>query len=220
MVKVIDEVYETGLTRRDGSMLSLFLDSFQRHFGKALALNHPMSKDDLAVMLVLSCIDLRIRLERRLKTVAGLARLDPDLRMAVTLFPKGRDLVRGLKRRPNIELVDAVEAARARRLSLDAKFAINVTPTYTTCVTERVSNAMLLGACVISDKNSYLAERFGEGREILFMDDCDPTGLAPYFRERLDEAQAIADAGRRKALTEFATGNLADDLLEVMRGAL
>lgn len=79
---------------------------------------------------------------------------------------------------------------------------------------------MLLGCCVISDKNSYLAGRFAEGREILFMDDCDAAGLAPYFRERLDEAQAIAEAGRRKALTEFVTANFADDLIEVMRGAM
>lgn len=220
MVKVIDEVYETGRTLRDGSLLSLFLDSFQRNLGKPLTLNRPMSKNDLAAMLVLSCIDLRIRLDRRLKTLAGLARLDPALRMVVTLEPKNRSKMPDLERRPNIELVGGVEAARARRLSLDAKFAINVTPTYTTCVTERVSNAMLLGACVISDKNSYLAERFGEGREILFMDDCDPSGLQPYFHERLDEAQAIAEAGRQKALTEFDVGNLADDLIAVMRAAL
>jgi hypothetical protein len=179
-----------------------------------------MSKADLAVMLVLSCVDLRIRLDRRVKTVAGLARLDPDLRVVITLNPKNRSLVPGLEQRPNIELVGGVDAAHARRLFLDSKFAVNVTPTYTTCVTERVSNAMLLGACVISDKNSYLAGRFAEGGEILFMDDCDAAGLAPYFRERLDDAQAMAEAGRRKALTEFATANFADDLIAVMRGAL
>ncbi|MEO3427677.1 glycosyltransferase [Pelagibius sp. CAU 1746] len=97
-----------------------------------------------------------------------------------------------------------------------------MTPTYTATafVTERVSNAMLLGCCVISDKNSHLAGRFAEGRELLFMDDCDPSALAPYFRERLDGAQAIAEAGRHKALTEFATANLADDLIEVMQEAL
>lgn len=137
MVKVIDEVYETGLTLRDGSMLRLFLDSFQRNFGKALTLSHPMSKTDLAVMLVLSCVDLRIRFDRRVKTVAGLARLDPDLRMVVTLNPKSRSLVPALEQRPNIELLGNVKAERARQLFLDARFAINVTPTYTTCVTER-----------------------------------------------------------------------------------
>ncbi|WP_193366616.1 glycosyltransferase family protein [Pelagibius marinus] len=220
MVKVIDEVYETGLTLRDGSMLTLFLDSCTRHFGEPPRLSHPMSKVDLSVMLVLSCLDLRIRLDRRLNTVAGLARLDPALRIVVTWNPTRRSMIPGLEQRPNIELVGAVEAARARRLFLAAKFAINVTPTYTTVVTERVSNAMLLGACVISDKNSYLAERFGEGKEILFMDDCDPSGLQPYFRERLDDAQAIAEAGRRKALTEFTTANFADDLIAVMRAAL
>ncbi|MEO3427678.1 hypothetical protein AAFN88_02400 [Pelagibius sp. CAU 1746] len=95
MVKVIDEVYGTGLLLRNASILALFLDSFQRHFGTPLILNRPMSQADRAALLVLSCIDLRIRLDRRLKTLAGLARLDPELRMVVTLDPKAGTLCRG-----------------------------------------------------------------------------------------------------------------------------
>lgn len=217
MTQVIDEVYETGLMERDGSMLSLFLDSFQRHIGEPLVLARPMSEANKAVMLVLSCIDLRIRLQRRLKVVQGLAKLDAGLRIVVTMQPGSRTSVPALQDRPNVELVGAVEAARARQLFLGAKFAVNVTPTYTTCVTERVSNAMLLGCCVISDKNGYLAQRFAEGREILFMEDCDPAALQPYFRAKLDDAQTIADRARAKAATDFAVAKLADDLIAVMR---
>ena len=220
LVKVIDEVLEAGLAERDRPILQLFLASFEQHLGKPLSVGNPMSQEDLSVMLVLSCLDLRIRLERRLKVVRALARLDPGLRMVVTLPPKARGDVAGLGERPNIDLVDRVSAARAREIYLDSKFAINVTPTYVTYVTERLSNAMTLGCCVISDKNRYLAELFPEGEEILFMDDCDPAALAPYFREDLDKAQAIADRARRKRTGYFAVGNLADDLIAVMRQAL
>lgn len=220
MVRLIDEVYQTGLTERDGSVLALFLESYQRHFGQPLVLARPWSKADRETMLVLSCVDLRIRLTRRFKAVAGLSRLDPALRILITLPPETRDLLPALRDCPNVELIGAVAAARARQLFLNAKFALNVTPTYTTCVTERVSNAMSLGCCVISDRNSYLAQRFAEGREILFMEDCDPGALSPYFREDLDQAQAIATNGRAKAISDFAPARLADDLIAVMRQAL
>ena len=221
MTKVMDEVFETGVRARDRAMLPLFKDAFERHFGKALAVACPMTQEDLAVMLVLSCIDLRIRLERRREVVRGLARLDPALRIVITLEPEARGgSIAELAGRPNIELLGGIDAARSREIFLDAKFAVNVTPTYLTCVTERVSNAMTLGCCVISDKNRYLAETFPEGEEILFMDGCDAAPLARYFRDDLDRAQAIADRARQKALGAFVPDKAADDLIAVMRRAL
>ncbi|GAB4392625.1 MAG: hypothetical protein Tsb0032_09000 [Kiloniellaceae bacterium] len=220
LVRVIDEVLESGIVERDRPILQLFLGAYERHFGTPFTVSNPMTQEDLGVMLVLSCLDLRIRLERRLKVVRALARLDPDLRMVVTLPPAARGQVPGLTDRRNIELIDRVPAQRARHYYLDAKFAINVTPTYLTYVTERLSNAMTLGCCVISDKNRYLAELFPESEEILFMDDCDPAALAPYFRADLDKAQAIADRARRTRTGYFAVDNLAGDLIGVMRQVL
>ena len=220
MKKVIDEVYETGMAERDRPLLALFLEAFERHFGKPLTMESPMTRGDRAALEVLSCIDTRIRFDRRIKVLRGLARLDPALRIVVTAAPSYRDEIRQLRDRPNIELVGRIEAARARKLFLQSKFAINVQPTYVSFVTERVSNAMALGCCVISDKNRHLATTFSEGREILFLDDLDAGALHRFFRDDLDEAQAIATRGHRRALTEFPVSKLADDLIAVMRKVL
>src|SRR3546814_1585366 len=116
----------------------------------------PMSRHDRAVMEVLSCIDNRIRFDRRIAVLQGLARLDPALRIVVTLSPQDRERIAALKDRPNIELTGRITAARARALFLHSKFAINVAPTYISFVTERVSNAMAFGCCVISDRSCHL----------------------------------------------------------------
>src|SRR3546814_346458 len=150
----------------------------------------PMSQHDRAVMEVHSCIDNRIRFDCRIAVLQGLARLGPALRIVVTLSPSDRAHVPALKDRPHIELTGRITAARARELFLKSKFAINVTPTYVSFVTERVSNAMALGCCVISDRSRHLAATFAEDEEILFMEDCDPRGVSRYFRDDLEIGRA------------------------------
>ena len=220
LVKVIDEVYETGVVERDRSIMTLFLEAIERHFGKSLVISCPMTEGDAAVMEVLSCIDMRIRADRRLKILRNLARLDPSLRIVVTLEPGRRAQLRELQDRPNIELTGWIEAARNREIFLESRFAINVCPTYTTYVTERVPNAMVLGCCVVSDKNRHLASIFAESEEILFMDDCDVSVLSQHLRGDLDRAQAIATRGREKALARFSFTDMADGFLDVMRSTL
>lgn len=220
MTKVIDEVFESGMTERDRPILQLFLDAFGRHLGTPFRIACPMTKADAEHSLVLSCIDLRIRFERRLKVLRGLAQLDPRLRIVVTLAAAARDGIPELRDRANVELIGPVEASRAREIFLQSKFAVNVMPTYVSFVTERVSNAMSLGCCVISDRNNHIARTFAAGEEILFMEDCDPQGLQTYFRDRLDEAEAIAVRGREKARDAFSVTRFADDLLAVMRAAI
>lgn len=220
MKGVIDEVYETGMAERDRPLLRLFLEAYRRAFGEPLTVGCPMTRRDRAVMRVLSCIDNRIRFDRRMRVLRQLAQLDPALRIVVTLAPSAGERLAFLGGRDNIRLTGRIDAASARRLYLDARFAINVSPTYVSFVTERVSNAMALGCCVVSDRNSHIAATFAGGEEILFLDDSGVGGLSAWFGERLDQAQAIATRGRAKALERFAVARQADDLLAIMRAVL
>src|SRR3546814_17900774 len=61
----------------------------------------PMSQHDRAVMEVHSCIDNRIRFDCRIAVLQGLARLDPALRIVVTLSPSDRERIAALKDRPD-----------------------------------------------------------------------------------------------------------------------
>lgn len=220
MAKVIDAVYETGMTTRDRPVMQLFLEAYRHFFGEDLVLATPMSRDDCRKVEVLSCLDNRIRLDRRIKVLRSLARLDLPLKIVTTLDPEDRKRIPEVENNRNVEVIGRIDSLQARRLFLDAKFAINVMPTYVSFVTERVVNAMALGCCVISDRNRHFAETFEAGREILFLDDCEAGGLARYFDTDLAAAQDIAGRGRDKALTGFAVGNYADDLIAVMRKVL
>ncbi len=220
MAKVIDAVYETGITARDRPVMQLFLEAYRRFFGEDLVLATPMSRDDHHKIEVLSCLDNRIRLDRRIKVLRSLARLDLPLKIVATLDREDRKRIPEVENNPRVEVVGRIDSTQARRIFLDAKFAINVMPTYLSFVTERPVNAMALGCCVISDRNRHFAETFEEGREILFLDDCEAEGLARYFDSDLAAAQDIATRGRDKAVTDFAVGNYADDLIAVMRQVL
>ena len=220
LLKLIDEVYETGLAERDRSIMTLFLEAIERRFGKSLVIECPMTEGDAEIMQILSSIDIGIRIDRRLKVLRNLAQLDPSLRIVVTLDPASRAQIPELHDRPNIELTGWVDAERARETFLNSKFAINVCPTYVSFVTERLPNAMAMGCCVVSDKNRHLESTFAEGEEILFMDGCDLAALTPYFRDDLDRAQIIADRARKKALSEFAVSKMADDFLAILGDVL
>jgi len=220
MKQVIDEVYETGLAERDRPLLGLFLDACQRHFGEPLTVACPMTRQDRARLQVLSCIDTRIRFERRIGVLRDLAQLDPALKIVVTMAPADVKRLTFLAGRENIKLTGRIDAARVRRLFLNAKFAVNVSPTYVSFVTERVGNAMALGCCVVSDSNRHLASTFAGGEEILFTGDDGLGALSACFGEDLDRAQAIAFRGREKALERFSVARQADALLSVMRAVL
>src|SRR3546814_10492957 len=108
----------------------------------------PMSQHDRAVMEVHSCIDNRIRFDCRIAVLQGLARLDPALRIVVTLSPSDRAHVPALKDRPHIELTGRITAARARELFLQSKFAINVALTYISFVPESSEERRVGKECV------------------------------------------------------------------------
>ena len=220
MAKVIDEVYQTALPDRDASVMRLFLEVYREHFGETLSISSPMQRADTEKIEVLSCIDNRIRFDRRVKVLRSLAALYLPLKVSGTLGPIDREKIKEVQRNPRVEVIGRVDDARARELFLSAKFAINVMPTYLAFVTERVVNAMVMGCCVISDSNSHLAQTFEDGREILFLDDCSAEGLADYFDAESDKAQAIAERGRAKAREDFSAQHYADDLIGAMREAL
>src|SRR3546814_19690318 len=85
----------------------------------------PMSQHDRAVMEVHSCIDNRIRFDRRIAVLQGLARLDPALRIVVTLSPSARDRLAALKDRPDMELPGRHNAARPPQAFMQYKFPLN-----------------------------------------------------------------------------------------------
>ena len=220
MVRVIDETLEAGVTERDRPIMDIYMQAIQRHFGARFVTRTPLAAGDREILQVLSTVDFRVRTIRRINVVENLARLDPALRIVITIPETMRETMPQLQDRSNIDLIGTVDTARARSLYLQSKFVVNVNPTYVSLMSERVRNAMALGCCVVSDKNSHSAQTFAEGEEILFMEGYDPASVSRYFKDGLDEAQAIAARARRRALSDFPISKLADDIIAVMQDVL
>ncbi|NIA68038.1 glycosyltransferase family 1 protein [Pelagibius litoralis] len=217
MMQVIDESVAAGVADRDRSIMEIFLQAIQRHTGRRFVASFPLEGGDKEILQVLSSVDFKVRTLRRLRVVENLARLDRDLRIVVTIPEAMRDRIPQLQKRPNIELIGKVDVIRAGELYLGSKYVINVNPTYVSLVSERVRNAMAFGCCVISDRSAHIAETFAEGREILFMDEYDPSVLSGHFKEGLEASQAIASSARQRVLADFSVSKLADDIVTVMR---
>lgn len=220
MAEVVDETVEAGLTAQDQPIMEIFIEAIRRHFGSRFVVESPLSEGDKEILFMLSCADFKIRTLRRLNVIDSLARLNPALRIVVTMPEALRDETPALQDRPNVELIGRVDAAEARRLYLDSKYVVNVNPTYVSLVSERVRNAMAHGCCVISDRSAHAAEMFAEGQEILFMEDFDVAPLDDFLLTQTAAAQAIATRARDRVVRDFSIPRLADDIIAVMRAAL
>jgi len=216
MLQVIKEVLEIAMQEVDRPIFDAFRAAMERHYGEPFRVGLPLSRADKEVLVVASCMDIKIRTDRRFQVLKSLAKLDPALRIVVTAAPELQKNTDFLRDCANLEFIGRVDAARARSLYLDSRFAVNVNPTYVSLVSERVRNAMAFGCCVISDRNSHIAEVFAEGEEILFMQGWDLGGLNDILCADSAEAQAIASRGRQRVLSDFSVAQLADDIIAVM----
>ncbi|GAB4392621.1 MAG: hypothetical protein Tsb0032_08980 [Kiloniellaceae bacterium] len=220
MAQVVDETVEEGLVARDRAIMDIFLEAIRRHFGARFQPASPLSEGDREILFMLSCADFKVRTFRRLNVIDSLTRLDPGLRIVITMPDALRADMPSLRERSNIELIGKVDAAEARRLYLDSRYVLNVNPTYVSLVSERVRNAMAYGCCVISDRTAHAARTYTEGEEILFLQGSDVAPLNDQLKQGLERAQAMATRARRRVLEDSTIPRLADDIAAVMEAAL
>jgi spore maturation protein CgeB len=86
---------------------------------------------------------------------------------------------------------------------------------------ERVFSAMLNGALMLSDYNSYLAEIFEEDKEIAFYRWLDLEVLpekTAYLLSHPEKMKEIALKGKRKAEKEHTWKSRAESLLKIVNG--
>lgn len=82
-----------------------------------------------------------------------------------------------------------------------AKVSLNCMPWYKAGCSERVFNSMMNGAVCVTDRSSYLEERFKDGSELVYYDLWNLTQLAydiRYLLNNIEAAQQIAYRGYRE----------------------
>ncbi|WP_029008263.1 glycosyltransferase [Azospirillum halopraeferens] len=98
-----------------------------------------------------------------------------------------------------------------------AKLMINNLPIYRYGATERLFNAQYRGAAVLSERNAYLEETFGDGAGIFLYDPERPDGIGDRIAAILadrDTLFAVAREGHRRTHAHHTIDNRVDAILQ------
>ncbi|HYH23025.1 MAG TPA: glycosyltransferase [Azospirillum sp.] len=97
-----------------------------------------------------------------------------------------------------------------------AKLILNNLPIYRYGATERLFNAQYRGAAVLSERNAFLEERFGEGQGIFLYDPENLDGIKDRIAAILADRQAlfeVAREGHRRTCAEHTIDNRVQSIL-------
>lgn len=90
----------------------------------------------------------------------------------------------------------------AQKAVADAKISVNIMPWFKAGFQERIATAMLSGAVAVTDGSNYILDNFTDGQEMVLYSLKNLEELPvkiKYLLEHLDEAEEIAQRGRKMA---------------------
>ena len=114
---------------------------------------------------------------------------------------------------------EAVYGKDALKVYARTKLSLNVMRWHKDGFTERIANAMLQKALVITDKTAYLENNFTDGEDILLFNLNHLQGIPAQIKELLtceEKRKRIADNGFKKALQQHTWKNRAVKILEMI----
>lgn len=124
-----------------------------------------------------------------------------------------------LRGHPALIRHEAVYGKDALKVYARTKLSLNVMRWHKDGFTERIANAMLQKALVITDKTAYLENNFTDGEDILLFDLNHLQGIPAQIKELLTcerKRKRIADNGFKKALQQHTWKNRAVKILEMI----
>ena len=100
-----------------------------------------------------------------------------------------------------------------------SKIALNTMTWHKDAITERILNAMLQKAAVLTERNPYMEEHFSDGKDVLLYDLDQLSALPELVRSALsDPAQLsrIAQNGYQNALTDHTWDSRAKEFIHIL----
>lgn len=138
-----------------------------------------------------------------------------DQEIHVTVYGGGWELL-GWDDHPYFHRYPFAPAKECISKMQDAKFVLNILPWFKAGTHDRINNAMLAHAVCVTDRSSYLEERFTDGEDLLYVSLEDIGAAAERIKALLREpqrAERIAESGYQKAVLKETWQNRAMDML-------
>jgi hypothetical protein len=121
---------------------------------------------------------------------------------------------------PNVTLKEAVSFDEMEEICCQVRFVLNVQPWTKSGTQERVFNAMLCGAIVVSDGCDYLREQTVDERDLILYNLAELDQLPDkirYYMEHEEEAEQIAANGYELALANHTWEHRAQEIFEYLK---
>lgn len=102
----------------------------------------------------------------------------------------------------------------------NSKIVLNVFPWFKNGSHERVTSALLNGAICLSDQNEYTEKYLKDESSAILYDRNNPQNIAKkirYYLEHQDEAEEVAQNGKKVAMENMTVKNSVDKILKVIR---
>ena len=102
----------------------------------------------------------------------------------------------------------------------NSKIVLNVFPWFKNGSHERVTSALLNGAICLSDQNEYTKKYLKDESSAILYDRNNPQNIAKkirYYLEHQDEAEEVAQNGKKVAMENMTVKNSVDKILKVIR---
>ena len=138
-----------------------------------------------------------------------------DQGIHVTVYGGGWELL-GWDDHPYFHRYSFAPAKECISKMQNAKFVLNVLPWFKAGTHDRINNAMLAHAVCVTDRSSYLEERFTDGEDLLYVSLEDIGEAAGRIKALLcnpQQAEKIAENGYQKAVLRETWQNRAIDML-------
>ena len=126
----------------------------------------------------------------------------------------------GLQKYDNLILHDSIPGEESLAVFANAKIALNIMTWHKDAYTERIANAMLQKAVVLTDETRYLRENFTDGKDILLFR-LDETRQLPHRVKELlsqpEKISQIAEMGYEKTKKEHTWEKRAEQFLQILK---
>ncbi len=118
--------------------------------------------------------------------------------------------------RSNFHWIPEKPFAEIFRYMSASKVALNVMPWFKAGSHERIFNALLSGACPVSDKSTWLEQKFTDGEDMVFYDLNELERLPGIIREMVendDLRESIVKKGQEKVVCRYQAASVIGEVL-------
>ncbi|WP_110689282.1 O-linked N-acetylglucosamine transferase, SPINDLY family protein [Salinicola endophyticus] len=201
-VKLVDEVLEqfTDFAR---PLLPLFREAYQRIFGYEWHVSYPWSEEDERLLGLLSLLDDVSRGRARIRAIEILAQMPSSANIVVLAPEIARQVLGsfvGAEAIRHWQFIGEKTFEELQSLYTQARYVLNVSPTYHDWLHERIRHAAISGCAILSNLTQRADQFFDQGEDILFF---EHTAHDALYSEDPSRSESLGFAAQDKVKTQL-----------------